>query len=241
MDPYKSVKNSLIILIPRKIRKRMYYYLRSKFYSDIYNEIKQNELLIQDEIDFFVDLEEKHIRNLRVFLDRNAMLEALPKNTIIAEIGVAEGNFSEKLISITRPKKIHLIDYWAGEKYDDVMRLHVQQKFKNEIDASMVEINCGDSVDELSKFSDGYFDWVYIDTDHSYKTTVQELYICRSKVKENGIIAGHDYITGSWKSKYRYGVIEAVNEFCIKYNWEIIFLTHEGHRHLSYAIRKILD
>jgi hypothetical protein len=61
-------------------------------------------------------------------------------------------------------------------------------------------------------------------------------------VKDGGIIAGHDYTRyGGKYGMERYGVVEAVNAFCLKYDWEMIYLTHECHRHLSYALRKISD
>ena len=92
---------------------------------------------------------------------------------------------------------------------------------------------------QFEKFEDGLFDWVYLDSDHGYENVARELEICRKKVKIGGIIAGHDYVTGQWLKRERYGVVEAVNEFCHKYNWEMIYLTNEQHRNLSYALRQI--
>jgi len=59
------------------------------------------------------------------------------------------------------------------------------------------------------------------------------------KVKDGGIIAGHDYCKGNVKIALEYGVVQAVNEFCLKFNWEFIYLTHETDRALSFAIQKI--
>ncbi|MCU0386267.1 MAG: hypothetical protein MUE38_09580, partial [Flavihumibacter sp.] len=59
------------------------------------------------------------------------------------------------------------------------------------------------------------------------------------KLKPGGIIAGHDFIKGNWLSGYRYGVMEAVYEFCVTHNWELIFLTTETNDHPSFAIRRI--
>ncbi|MEX0773138.1 MAG: class I SAM-dependent methyltransferase, partial [Balneolales bacterium] len=86
-----------------------------------------------------------------------------------------------------------------------------------------------------------YFDWIYIDTDHSYETTRDELRLYASKVKQGGIIAGHDYVKGNWITTYRYGVIEAVHEFCVNNDWELIYLTAEPIENQSFAIRRTLQ
>lgn len=92
----------------------------------------------------------------------------------------------------------------------------------------------------LARFDDGVFDWVYIDTDHSYQLTSLELDLCCRKVKPGGIIAGHDYIAWEYSNPLnRYGVIEAVAEFCVTRQWEMIYLTNESHRHLSFALRQM--
>jgi predicted O-methyltransferase YrrM len=115
----------------------------------------------------------------------------------------------------------------------------VEGRFREEIAAGKVVIDLGLSTDALPKFPDATFDWVYIDTDHGYPITAAELEIARTKVKPGGIIAGHDYVTGNWDGGIRYGVVEAVHEFCVKHDWELILLTHETDRHLSFAIRRI--
>lgn len=43
---------------------------------------------------------------------RARMLAEMPKGGIAAEIGVWEGNFSEKILEIADPKELHLIDPW---------------------------------------------------------------------------------------------------------------------------------
>jgi len=185
------------------------------------------------------DLTAKHVSNAKVLADRNLMLDLMPKGGVVAEIGVAQGYFSEEIIKRTQPAKLHLVDLWGSERYHDGLSKLVNDKFKSQIDAGQVEINRGYSTDWIPKFEDQYFDWIYIDTDHSYKTTAAELELAQSKMKPGGIIAGHDYSRGSFNSMIRYGVVEAVHEFCLKYDWELIYITNETHRDLSFAIRKM--
>ena len=186
-----------------------------------------------------VILHQKHINNLKVVIDREILLKFLPKNGIIAELGVDQGDFSNKILSNTYPEKLYLIDTWASKRNNKNKMNYVRRRFQKEIDTERVIIVRGKSESELKKFEDGYFDWVYIDTAHSYQQTIKELELCRLKVKDGGIIAGHDYCQGNINKALAYGVVQAVNQFCVKNNWEFILLTHETNRVLSFAIKKI--
>lgn len=184
-------------------------------------------------------LQEKHISNLKIITDRETLLQRLPKNAIIAEIGVDKGAFSEKIIQITKPKELNLIDMWGGKRYHNGLKLEIENKFSDEIGRKQVKIYQGASVEKATEFENNYFDWIYIDTDHSYSTTFQELNAYSKKVKTGGLIGGHDFIIGNWNGGVRFGVIEAVYKFCVENNWEIIYLTMELENHPSFVIRKI--
>jgi len=185
-----------------------------------------------------VPLHQKHINNLKVILYRDLMLESFPKNAVVAEIGVHKGQYSQFIYKITSPAKLHFIDLWSNGAPDKAQQ-EVEDKFKNEIDSGRVELHIGYSTEWIPKFADHYFDWVYLDTDHSYSLTAKELALLQHKIKPGGILAGHDYTVGNWVSGTRYGVIEAVHEFCVNENWEIIYLTIETHSFRSFALRKI--
>ena len=187
----------------------------------------------------YVLLQERHIANLKTVLNRNSLLSHLPQNAIVAEVGVAEGSFSQRILKYARPDKLFLVDAWASVRYGGLQST-VLDKLSEPIEAGQVEIRRGYSTEVLPTFEDNFFDWVFLDTDHTYATTRAELELCRTKVKQGGLICGHDYITGDWKMRNRYGVVEAVNEFCVQYDWEMVYVTHETHRHLSYAIRQIV-
>lgn len=185
------------------------------------------------------ELSRKHIANLKAVEDRNVLLELLPRNGTVAEIGVDHGEFSEHILRIVQPAKLHLIDIWDSERYHRGLMDHVTKKFEKEIDRKQVEINLGLSVEVGQRFPDHYFDWVYIDTVHSYQVTRDELELYSRKVKPGGIMAGHDFMLGNWIKGYRYGVIEAVYEFCVKNNWELIYISMENGTPASFAIKEI--
>ena len=66
----------------------------------------------------------------------------------------------------------------------------------------------------IQSFPEGYFDFIYIDGDHSYKGAKSDLINYFPKVRQGGIIAGHDYccnrkeyestIHAPWCGKYVY-------------------------------------
>lgn len=187
------------------------------------------------------EISDIHIKNAKLITTREELLRILPQNGVVAELGVDEGDFSQLILAINKPKKLHLVDFWGSKRYNQNKRKKVESIFQGNIKSESIEINIGLSTEVVENFKDNYFDWIYIDTSHSYKTTIEELELYRKKVKVDGIIAGHDYILGNWNGLVRYGVIEAVYEFCIKYKYEIIYLTTELNKNPSFAIRKIAD
>ena len=185
------------------------------------------------------ELSFRHLENLVAVPNRIELLRKLPRGGVVAEIGVDTGRFSEKILSENEPSKLHLIDVWNSERYGLNKKNEVEKKFKDHINSKRVQINFGYSTEAVSNFEDDYFDWIYIDTDHSYGTTIKELNLYASKIKKGGIIAGHDYVEGYWNGLVKFGVIEAVHEFCVLQNWEFVYLTMENREHRSFAIRKI--
>ncbi len=162
--------------------------------------------------------------------NREDILRILPKDSIGAEIGVFKGEFSEKILNIVKPKKLHLIDtWWKGEENwdwatEDKSTLNAYNKillqFKEYIKEGRVIPCVGDDLKTLSSYSDSYFDWVYLDTTHTYEQTSKELKLLIKKVKDKGLITGHDY--------NHPGVSKAVNEIVIEKLYKLIYLDNHS-------------
>lgn len=128
----------------------------------------------------------------------------------------------------------------GGDRYEKGL-YEVKRRFKSQIEKNIVEIRKGNSTDQLEYFEDEELDWVYIDTIHDYETTCNELELCHRKVKRNGFICGHDYTKYNVYSKMNYGVYDAVNNFMIKYGYELRYLTMEADELHSFCLTRSVN
>ena len=181
------------------------------------------------------DLQAIHTDGCAVLPSRTELLRCLLAGGVAAEIGVAFGDYTAEIVSINKPSRLHLVDAWDSERYQAGLQ-SIKVKFASEITAGAVVIDQGYSTDVLEKFPDGYFDWVYIDTDHSYETTYKELILSSRKVKRGGQIAGHDFCTGNVVKPVPYGVIEACNRFCVEEGWRYQYLAMASGGHMSFSL-----
>jgi hypothetical protein len=214
-----------------------------KLKTGIYKLIHQQVSILQTNIDMQIpkfDLQERHVSNVKLLPNRSILLDHLIKSGKVAELGVNKGDFSREILQICSPEELHLVDAWGSDRYHGGLRTLVETSFAEDIARGCVHIHQGYSTEMALKFPDSFFDWIYIDTDHSYSVTKAELQAYKSKIKPGGIIAGHDYTQGNWGKILRYGVMEAVHEFCVQEDWELIFLTTEMSNSPSFAIKKLL-
>ena len=82
-------------------------------------------------------------------------------------------------------------------------------RFEQQVRQDQVKIHRGYSTDVLSQFPDNFFDWVYIDGNHTYDYVKKDLELSFRKTKVGGLVAGDDYVDGQW---WKDGVKKAVDE-----------------------------
>ncbi len=122
-----------------------------------------------------IPLRQQHIAGASLLTDRLALLRQLPRQGIVAELGVASGDFSHQIMAETQPRQLHLVDPWGSERYGNELYNGVCNQFARKRLEGQVTIHRQTSLDALQQFADEYFDWIYIDTTHSYELTRDEL------------------------------------------------------------------
>ena len=175
-----------------------------------------------------------------LFENRNAALEIIPKNSIIAEIGVLSGIFSEAMLSALKPSKFYAIDTfavtpqtepsWAGMRLRDSGLSHEEyyrNKFKKEIDKGVVEVVRGKSWEALELLEDDSLDFAYLDAAHDFASVVKDIKVLNRKVKDNGLIQFNDYILYDYIGGSQYGVVQAVN----------LYLKGSSHQIVAFALQ----
>ena len=147
--------------------------------------------------------------------------------TVGAEIGCANGATTHRLLRYCKELRLYAVDKWekviGGPEAGDIQGGRAGNnctgwdpvrgfaKF-NQVTKSYqnrLTVLRGDSVVMAKKVKDGSLDFVFIDADHRYEAVMQDLAAWVPKLKEGGMLCGHDI--------HLPGVRRAVEEKLIQY------------------------
>ena len=94
-------------------------------------------------------------------------------------------------------KKIGEVQKFNRKRYDnDSLNMIRRRMLKESLKYSNLKIIIDTSVNASKQFDKESIDFVFIDGDHSYESVKNDIKYWESKVKENGLIMGHDYNWG---------------------------------------------
>ena len=161
----------------------------------------------------------------------------------MAEIGVAEGAFSQAIVNRSAPRRLHLIDPWEHQERDDYRGDLYGNASSGEQDAryrsvvgafdalaltGQVVVHRDYSIAAAESFSDGQLDGIYVDALHSREAVNADLHAYSTKVKPDGFILGHDYTHHPSATTAGFGVVEAVNDIVAETDWHLLAVTMEN-------------
>jgi SAM-dependent methyltransferase len=163
------------------------------------------------------------IRDCRFFASREDMLDFLPRSGRVAEFGTLAGKFAKEILRRNNPAELYLIDI-------DTSRIDLQEDGR-------VHIRRGLAHEIIAGFPDRYFDWIYIDADHSYAGTLRDATAAAEKIKPGGLLVFNDFAHID-PDLGRYGVHRAVVDFVIDRGWPLRCFAFERHALYDVAIER---
>jgi len=121
------------------------------------------------------------------------------KDLVGVEIGVLAGSHALKNVRKIRfLKTLYLVDpyfiykagglKWDNERYEEVAKEKLQ-KYNDKI----IWIKAT-SAKAVIHFKDESLDFAYIDANHEYEFTLEDTELWTPKVKQSGIVGGHDHV-----------------------------------------------
>ena len=142
---------------------------------------------------------------------------------VICEVGVRKGGHFRHLM-MSNPTLAVAVDCWkevpGKPMYNDVGSS--QDVLDDEYNNMVMEFGHLDnvrivrnfSIEASEQFPNQFFDFIYIDAAHTYEEVKMDLEAWYPKIKDGGILSGHDYFpdTRIWRGD-PCGVYQAVNEF----------------------------
>jgi hypothetical protein len=139
------------------------------------------------------------------------------------EVGVQHGRFSEFILQHWRGRVLYSVDAWKAfprTEYRDVLNVSQEEQDRVYDEARQRLVRFGPrsrmmrqlSTEAAKEFRDGQLDFVYLDAMHSYQGVADDLCVWHTKVRQGGILGGHDYMNGEIGGTL-FGVKQAVDEF----------------------------
>lgn len=146
-----------------------------------------------------------------------------------AEIGVADGRYSEILLEKNPQLQLVSVDpyapydgNWRSQDYQN--KAYEQAKERLSKFGSRCNIVRSTGVEASINMKDDYLDFVFIDGDHAFDAVMTDIILWTQKVRKGGIVSGHDY--------YHHkagGVVPAVNKYTEIHGFELnIIPRYEG-------------
>lgn len=192
------------------------------------------------------------VRGGRLLPGRDALLELLPREATVVEVGVALGGFSRPLIDFCRPAQFIAIDSFRLHELPSLWgrpppehfggKTHLawyRDLFAADIDAGRMQALEGDSGEQMEWLPDASVDVFYIDADHAYAPVRRDLAVAVRKIKPDGWMIVNDYVLiDQLGAEQAYGVIYATHEFMLEHHWAIQYLTLQPNMFCDVVLRR---
>jgi SAM-dependent methyltransferase len=165
------------------------------------------------------------LADCKVCASRQELVTKFPNGARVAEVGTFRGNFARHILYACAPSELHVID------------LDLSQLDPEVAGHDRVRVHHGASHTVLAGFPDAYFDWIYIDADHSYAGVLRDADAAATKVKPGGFLVFNDFAHAD-AFLGTYGVQRAVADFVVANRWPVAWLAYDVNALYDIALKR---
>jgi len=194
-------------------------------------------------------LASEHLSGARLFATREDLIASLPlpSGPVVAEIGVALGDFSKWLIRTLQPSSFHAFDIFTihndamlwGRPTSEVFGGRTHGDFyRAKMAGDDVLVHEGDSAQTLKELPANCLDLAYIDAQHGYDGVMADARECIRAAKPEGILVFNDYIMFDHYLGVDYGIVQVVNELVVNEGWKVIGFALQKSMFCDIAIQR---
>ena len=188
----------------------------------------------------------------RLYVDRQALVAGLsPRGGVVAEIGVAFGDFSQFIIDSTHPRrfdaydvfKIHTMETFWGKPTTEWLhnmthRDFFEDRFKEQVAAGTVRVIEGDSAECVANQPSQTYDMIYVDGGHSLAQVQGDTRAALHAIKEDGLLIFNDYIIYDYWHHKHYGIVHVVNDLLDNSDWQIVGFAFRNDMFCDIALKR---
>lgn len=202
-----------------------------------------------------LEISEEQTKNTSILRNRYSIIDILAgqdKPLRLMEIGAAAGDYAQLMADNIKIEKMILIDKFESE---DIMPNSSNRYSKDENyqfvidrfkDNPAVDVIKSKSIDVLPKFipmeDKDKFDFIYLDSDHSFHNVYNELLYASQIVKEFGVIGIDDFSSATDDPIHPYEVMQAVTTFLHNNKeWKVKFFTFGSESLQNIYISRAFD
>lgn len=186
-----------------------------------------NGFVVSDFIQKVPEISQEALTGARLMANRTQLVHEMGTGGVVAEVGTQQGIFADFILQTSKPDELHLFDIDFGPYHE----MHRE-------DDDRVVLHEGDSSVVLSTFPVDYFDWIYIDGDHSYDGVKADAEIALTRVKPGGTLVFNDFTIWSPAEMIDYGIPYVVSELIRDFDLQVTHLALHPLGYHDIAVRR---
>jgi predicted O-methyltransferase YrrM len=170
------------------------------------------------------------LAHCRVLSEREELISNMPDQGHVVEVGTQTGRFAYLILARRPNVRLFTIDVDYSQFEHQLLQPFIQAGRLSTIE--------GISWEELLRFPEQFFSWIYVDASHALEDVRRDLAVARTRVAVGGYLVCNDYTIWSPFEAAPYGVMSAVNELVVEHDFEVMYFALHPFGYHDIALRR---